>query len=105
MPSNHTEILKHDLSDPERGFFAVRLCKGGLERAVGVVYGRDGWTVFLDGERLAAPSHNWQDAFGALLKQSFLAGRKLERGEYMRLINLRLSDIAAGIDVTKPFKL
>lgn len=93
--------------DAAPGLYAVKLGKGTLERALGVVRSGVFWTVYLDGKPLSVPETAWRPAFGHLFKNrvAFLYGRKLSANEYRELVKIRKLDVLNGLDLSRPVNL
>ena len=89
MEENKVHITKHDLADPEQGFFAVKFGKKKIENALSVAFELGLWRVSLNGYGVAPASPDWQEAFGWIYKTSWgglLIGRRITSVEYNRII-------------------
>lgn len=101
MSNEKIAILKHDLSEPEKGLFAVKLAKGAPECALSVTQDAGQWVVILNGKPVAPASRHWENAFGKFAL-GFLFGRQIEFNEYTRILNDRMKDAFEGRSIYHP---
>jgi hypothetical protein len=97
-------ITPPDGTNPPIGFFAVKLMKGGLERAVRVEHNDDQWTLSIDGVE-HGKSVSWKVAFGEYAARTYFIGRPISADEYLGLIKRRRHDIAGGLDIDEPIDI
>lgn len=90
---------------PLTGYFAIRTCKGGLERAMSVRDIGGKWEVTLDGFLVAKPHEQWIHAAGFMGIWAFVLGRRLTPKEYNALVTIRAADKERGIDLSAPVNL
>ena len=97
-------ITPPDGTNPPTGFFAVKLRKGALERAVRVEHQNDQWILSIDGVE-HGKSVSWKVAFGEYAARTYFIGRHISADEYIRLIKRRRHDIASGLDIAEPIDI
>ena len=92
------------LSEPQLGFFSIKLGKGCLPRALMVTKNNDLWRVYLDGERVAIDTISWRQAFGELIARghSEITGTRISMRQYERLVINRRADVARGLNIGVP---
>lgn len=106
MPRNDKiMIFPHDGSDPVTGLFAITLGKGLPQRALSIRNPDGYWSVHLDGNLVASPSQDWRLAFGRFAKQTIFLGERLHEAAYEKLLRLRIGDLLASKDLSKPVNL